>query len=118
MVGGCHMNLPHTLEGFKDEYQRDEDREALFSEACKQANDVACISGHKNDEEQRDPHSNPEAELEIRQVAGFGELEENLFKHKHRSCPTKDDKGLTGKDGKEKVAHAARQHHLHWSLGR
>ena len=46
------MNLPHTLEGFKDEYQRDEDREALFSEAGKQANDVACVSGHKNDEEQ------------------------------------------------------------------
>ena len=116
MVGCRDVNLPHALEGFKDEDQRNEDGEALFGEAGEQTNDVACVRGHEDYQEQGDPHPNPEAKLEVGQAAGFSELEEDLFKHEHRSRTTEDDERLTGKDGKEEVAHAAGEHHFHWSL--
>ena len=116
MVGSRDVNLPHALEGFKDEDQGNEDREALFSESGEEANDVARVCGHKDYQEQGDPHPNPEAKLEVGQGTGFGELEEDFLKHEHRSRPPEDDERLTGKDGKDKVAHTAGKHHLHWSL--
>ena len=58
------MDGPDALKGFKYKNEGDEDREAFLNEACEEANDVAYIRGHKDNEEKGDPQSNPESKLE------------------------------------------------------
>ena len=116
VVRVIEMYFPNFVKSFVYKNERDESREYFFSEAGEEAHHCTCIESHKRGHEKAGPESNPEPEIEVRDIVLSRVLVDDVFKDECRACSSENDERLTGSQGVDNVAQSYCSNHLQCSL--